>query len=433
MAAKPSQSDVSNFLLVALVGLALSGCASLLAPEISEPIPEAQPAPIYEALFPHYVELCAVSQLRSLEHGDGGVPGHAVLYIKGACKDEQASYPRLRACRNRASRADDPEHGVGVSVNKWFRSVNWVAVPGRKLFFDGNLEAGDRLDQAAFDAALRAAMEAGVFTGVDFHDDSPTHDGSGSLESRVAAGSLVTDFAMRFARTIGCARLPVSAEMVAEIIEYLNDINDEYANGTADYDWSGYSDNCVHLVRNALAAASIWRPISVRAARLRQVFNLAVPANEFVKLAEQGAHGPLADSRAVYRDDEARDALLDFDWLPRRHGALMLVLPVHANNELYDTRYRFFVLENPLTTSMSRKVDSLAEDPRFTQLEPNLRHFREVYAEILTDRDKLIAGGFLPLRSMRYLRPTKRYFRYVERQLAEVDSMLDQLVDAEEP
>jgi len=221
--------------------------------------------------------------------------------------------------------------------------------------------------------------------------------------------------------------------MVAEIIEYLSDINDEYANGTADSDWSGYSDNCVHLVRNTLAAASIWRPISVRATKLRQIFNLAVPANEFLNLAEQGAHGPLADSRAVYRDDEARDSLLDFDWLPRRHGALMLVRPVHANNALYDTRFRLFVLENPLTASRSRKVDALAEDPRFTQLEPNLRHFREVYSEILKDRDKLIAGGFLPLRSMRYLRPTKRYFGYVERQLAEVNGMLGQLADTEAP
>jgi len=188
MAANPTQSDVASFLLVAFVGLAFSGCANLLAPEVSEPIAESQPAPIYEALFPHYVELCAVSQLRSLEYGDGGVPGHAVLYIKGACKDETASYPRLRTCRGRATRADDPEHGVGVSVNKWFRSVNWVAVPGRKLFFDRNLEAGERLDQAAFDAALRASMEAGVFTGVDFHDDAPTRDGLGGLESAWSPG-----------------------------------------------------------------------------------------------------------------------------------------------------------------------------------------------------------------------------------------------------
>ena len=426
-------SDRARYLLVALLGLSFSSCASVIDYKASEPIPEIQPDPVYEALFLNYVELCAVSQLRSLEYGEGGVPGHAVLYIKGACKDEQAPYPRLRPCRRQASKGGDSEHGVGVSVNKWFRSVNWVAVPGRKLFFDGNLEAGERLDQAAFDAALRASIEAGVFNGVDFHDDTPTRDGANSLESRVAAGSLVTDFALRFGRTIGCARLPVTAEMVVEMIEYLNGINDEYANGTADYDWSGYSDNCVHLVRNALAAASIWRPISVRATQLRQIFNLAVPANEFVNLAEHGAHGPLANSRAVYRDDEARDSLLDFDWLPRRHGALMLVLPVHANNALYDTRFRLFVLENLLTSSVSRKVDALAEDPRFTQLEPNLRHFREVYSEILTDRDKLIAGGFLPLRSMRYLRPTKRYFGYVERQLAEVDAMLAELLDAEGP
>jgi hypothetical protein len=43
---------------------------------------------------------------------------------------------------------------------------------------------------------------------------------------------------------------------------------------------------------------------------------------------------------------------------------------------------------------------------------------------MLAERDERIAGGLLPLRSVRYLRPTKLYYRYVEEQLAEVERML---------
>jgi hypothetical protein len=399
------------------------GCARLLAPETREVLPAILPVPAYEALFPYYVELCAVSQFRSLQHGDGGIAGHAVMYLKGACKDEGASHPALRPCRARASKEDDPEHGAGISVNRWFLNANWVAIPGRDLFYEGNLEEGERLDQAAFDRALRASLEADVFEGVALDPAYPTTSGERSLEDFIAHQSLATDFALRFSRAVGCARLPINEEMMGEIIEYLNAINSEYASGTADYNWSGYSDNCVHLLRNSLAAASIWRPRSVATTKLRQLFNVAVPANEVVNLAMLGAFGPLADGREVYRTDEARDALLDFDWLPRRHGALVTRLPVHTPNELYDTRTRIFVLESPFL-GVSRNHRRLEADSRFTSLRANLGHFQEVYGDILRERDEIIAGGFLPLRSIRYLRVSKRYYGYVEDQLGEVEEML---------
>jgi hypothetical protein len=109
---------------------------------------------------------------------------------------------------------------------------------------------------------VRASIEEGVFEGVVLDPGYPTTSSERSLEDFVAHHSLATDFALRFSRSIYCARLPVTAEMMGEIVEYLNAINDEYASGAADYDWSGYSDNCVHLLRNSLSAASIWQPIS---------------------------------------------------------------------------------------------------------------------------------------------------------------------------
>src|SRR5262245_2654730 len=98
----------------------LAGCGLMsrfmLTPE--HIIVERRPDPMYDQLFPYYVELCATSQFRSNEKGFGGVTGHAVMYVKGACKDEQAPFPLLRRCRAIATSVDDPEHGVGISVGR---------------------------------------------------------------------------------------------------------------------------------------------------------------------------------------------------------------------------------------------------------------------------------------------------------------------------
>jgi hypothetical protein len=90
--------------------------------------------------------------------------------------------------------------------------------------------------------------------------------------------------------------------MLDPIIAFLNDKNREYAEGEADYNWSAWADNCSHTMRNALAAANIWSPLSVRTTKIRQIFNLAVPANEFVNLAELMT-GPIPSYREIMPDD----------------------------------------------------------------------------------------------------------------------------------
>jgi hypothetical protein len=121
--------------IVALLTILVSGCGEdgvmsrfMLKPD--RIIVERRPDPVYDQLFPYYVELCATSQFRSKLKGEGGVAGHAVMYIKGGCKDEQAPYPQLRRCRMVATGLDDSEHGAGIRVGSWFRNINWVATPG---------------------------------------------------------------------------------------------------------------------------------------------------------------------------------------------------------------------------------------------------------------------------------------------------------------
>ncbi len=408
----------------------LSGCGDdgIIARFMLKPdhiIIERRPDPAYEKLFPYYVELCATSQFRPKLKGEGGVAGHAVMYIKGACKDERAPYPQLRRCHAVATDLDDPEHGAGVSVGRWFRNVNWVAVPGYELFYQGNLKPGERLTQARFEATMHDAIDKGVYKGVEFHD-YPTAGAQSGLADFVAKEGVGTDFAILFARTAFCARLPMTEPMVDEVIAFLNDKNREYAEGEADYNWSVWADNCVHTLRNALAAANVWSPLSVRAVKFLQIFNLAVPANEFVNLAELGTEGNIDDYRAIQRNGPQRDALHEFGWLPTRQGALLKTLPVHEPNDIYDTSFRLFTLQSPFRMPKTAHAIELLSDDRFVNLRANLRYFQQKYDSILAahnERHDMLAS----VRGTPYRRAERLFYDYIKAQRDEVESMLARL------
>ena len=430
---KPS-SDIFAVVLAGIT-LLLNGCGDdgIMSRFMLKPdhiIVERRPDPIYDQLFPYYVELCATSQFRSKLKGEGGVAGHAVMYIKGACKDQQAAFPQLRQCCVAATELSDPEHGAGVSVGRWFRNVNWVAIPGYDLFYQGNLKLGEPLTQAHFDATVHDVVSKGVYNGVQFHT-SPSTAADASLENFIAEESIGTDLALQFARSVFCARLPITEPMLHEIIDFLNDKNREYAEGAADYKWSVWADNCAHTLRNALAAANIWPPLSVRAVKFRQLFNLAVPANEFVNLAMQGTESDIDDYQEIQHDGPRRDTLHEFHWLPTRHGALLKTLPIHEPNELYDTTFRLFTLQSPFRMGRTQHTIDLLSDDRFVNLGANLHYFHDKYASILAGHDER-HEMLTSVRGTPYRRVERLFYEYVKTQLAEVDSMLVRLSTLED-
>jgi hypothetical protein len=352
------------------------------------------------------------------------------MYIKGACKDEQAAYPQLRRCASAATEVDDPEHGAGISVGRWFRNVNWVATPGYDLFYRGNLKVGERLTEAHFDATVRNAIDKGIYKGVEFHDYPSAGAGSG-LENFIVNEAIGTDFALQFARSVFCSRLPVTEPMLNEVIAFLNDKNREYAEGEADYNWSVWADNCAHTLRNALAAANIWSPLSVRAVKFRQLFNLAVPANEFVNLAELGSEGNIDDYREIQSDGSRRDALHEFHWLPTRHGALLKTLPVHEPNDLYDTTFRLFTLQSPFRMGKTQHAIDLLSDDRFVNLAANLHYFRDKYEAVLASHDER-HDMLTSVRGTPYRRVERLFYEYLKAQRSEVEAMLARLSGLED-
>jgi hypothetical protein len=389
-------------------------------------IVERRPDATYEKLFPYYVELCAASQFRGKVAGTGGVAGHAVMYLKGACKDDDAPFPRLRRCRAVATSLDDPEHGAGISVNRWFKNVNWVAIPGHDLFYAGDLQPDERLTQTRFDAVERDVIARGIYRGVAFQH-YPGADADPDLRGFVRRESIGTDLALQFARSVFCARLPVTEGMLEQVIAFLNDKNREYAEGEANYNWSVWADNCTHTLRNALAAANVWSPLSVRTIKIRQLFNLAVPANEFVNLAELMTQGDLEDYRNILADGPRRDAFHEFHWLPTEPGALLKTLPVHDPNDLYDTKFRLFTLQSPFLMGKTQHAIELLSDPRFVDLDTNLHYFAKRYDTILGGhderRDAMASVRGTPLRRVERL-----YYDYIRAERADVRSTLARIV-----
>jgi hypothetical protein len=407
---------------LALVALTLIGAASsacFLGKQGDRVVPLRLADVEYEAAFPYYAQLCAVSRFHRLGVERGGNAGHAVLYLKGLCRVPDAPYPQVELCPERVDDVDDPRHGVGVSVNAAFQNVNWVAYPGRHLFFNGNLKPGDVLDQAHFERTIDVIVDQGLLRGVEVNESSLTGILPGTLEHRTAESLLGTDTAIRFARSVWCSSLPATRAQMEAIVAHLNEVNRTYATTGQSYVYSLFSDNCVDLLHNTLAAAGVWEPKSQYRLAARKLMNIGIPANEFVRFSERANRFPIERFRKVYADGAMRESLARFGALPARHGALLQSAAVHTPNELYDTSLQMYVVEGP-GKRQTESITEIMNDVRVTDLGANLRWWETRYAWILEEPPQ--RGGWLA--GADYAQVQGAYREYLSEQLADVRRLL---------
>lgn len=374
--------------------IAISGCLVLIMAAVTSGCSPFKPLKIesrehpdfYDDLFPYYVEVCALSRIRPVNGNKGSRAGHAVLHLKGVCQDTDAGFPAIRLCPDGGEGLRNTEAGVGISVNKMFRNVNWVAVPGQDLFFHGELASGERLTEEKRQQVIRRALDLGIFKGVEIHEAYlKSKLPEQSLEEFIAGRSIGTDYALKFGRSNLCLKIPVTRAMAEDMVDYLNMLNRHYFLGGEEYKWGVLFDNCTHTIYNTLASASMMRPRMVRAGRLRQFFNLAVPANAVASLADLASPDPLDDIRRVRRNKKQRQALLKYNWLPMRHGVVLSIIPVHGDNELYEVTapdFETLVLRSRTLKSRTKLLKQAFQDERFTDLAANLAWFEKQYEAI---------------------------------------------------
>ena len=398
----------------------------------------------YNSLFPYSVEVCAVTQFHQLGAKPGGWGGHATLFIDGAEIDPGVGYPRLRLV---AADTDlsDPNSGTGISVNKIFDNVTWVAIPGRDEFFRGGLARGQTLDTNFYEAAIHKATRAGWFAGVGIKD-AVMRQRSAAMrpDEFIVRHSIGTDFALNFARTAYCARLPMSRDAIGKVVAYLNGVNESAReNG---YTWNMYTNNCSHVAHNALAAAGVWDPkvargpgaINVardvasvaRALALSQMSDFSFPANNFVRLYEAGNERPIDDAVAAFRNHDIRRTM-DDGWITTGPGALINTYPIHdpSRNQLFAPGRDPFLFSIPMLWNKAETYTMLTRGapPVVTDLAANLAHYRERYAKTLAHQRSFDeAVGFLHATENRedFRAFYARFYAYIADELKRTDARL---------
>ena len=358
---------------------------------------------VYNSLFPYYVEICAVTQFHQKGAKPGGWGGHATLFVNGAEIDAGAGYPRLRLAET-GTDLSDPDSGTGISVNKIFDNVTWVAIPGRDEFFRGGLAPDRTLDRAFYERAVQTATAAGWFAGITIKDEVMRQRPAAMPAAEfIVRHSIGTDFALNLARTAYCARLPISRDRMGEVIAYLNSGNDSARK--SGYIWNIYTNNCSHVAHNALAAAGVWDPKEARGPgainvtkdvlsvakvlALGRMSDFSFPANNFVRLYEAGNERPINDPLAAFRNHDVRRTLND-GWMSTGPGALIATYPMQgpSRNQIFTPGRDPFLFSVPVFWDKEEKFKRLTRHPPsiVTDLGANLVHFRHRYAKAKANR-----------------------------------------------
>lgn len=343
----------------------------------------------YTSIYPWYAEFCAVSEIDKksgfgAEIVPGGPGGHSVLYLNGVCREKNAGYPVVALC---GSGDPKPGQGVGLSVNDHYANANWIATEGRDFVMHGDLRPGEPVTKASYLRTQAKAKAMGILDGVVFHDEV-FHDQPASM-SRIDFMydmSIATDYAVNLGRDRYCARVPLNREKMARVVNYLNAVNAPYRSGRQVFNWNVLENNCSHLAHNVLAVAGVWPEWPADQPFLIAVFDFPVPKNEFVNLMRRTNDMPIADPAALYEDETARATIPRDGWVATGPGGLAEAERVVLSNEVYDTDLRLIFYDDPPFGHYQQRWDQIFNDPRYTDLRANLRHFSTLYAGVLANQ-----------------------------------------------
>jgi hypothetical protein len=338
--------------------------------------------PAYDDIVPYYAELCALSELRK-KPGFGvplrsGMGGHLLLYLNGVRVNRDSGYPVLEVTPPGPSAG---RHGAAVSANSHYRNANWVAVEDRDFVFRGALAPGEALTRDAYARTQASARARGLLDGIEFHQHFFQDKPPGmSIEDVKYEISVATDYGAQFGRDCYRARVPLDAVRMRRVVDFLNALNEPYRAGRRVYRWRLFNDNCVHMAHNALAAAGFWAPWPTGQSAVLAAFRFPVPKNTLVDLARRANDLPIEDAEAMFADSEARRALTDGGYLPTGPAALTSVAPAIATNDVYDVRrLRLIFYDNPFWGPYRGWFRRILSEPRYWDLNANLRHFAQRY------------------------------------------------------
>ena len=234
------------------------------------------------------------------------------------------------------------------------------------------------------------ARRLGIYDGVEIpRHRLRQHAARNRAETWKYEVSVGTDYGISLGRGRFCARVPVNREQLAAMVAYLNAQNAPYRAREREFEWKLVQDNCIHLAHNALAAAGVWKEWPTGQPLLLAVFDFPVPLNEFVALMRRTDETALLDRQTLHADTPARTALIQFDQLPVRPGAIVESRPPQSPNALYDTDVKLIFYDDP---NLGRSSPLVPDDPPRSG---PLRSARQSSARpgALPDRDRRAAAA----------------------------------------
>ena len=372
----------------------------------------------YEKVFPIYGELCGHTQIKKKEgHGravTGNEFGHGGIYLKGACTDLGAGYPLLRECN-----PGEAQTGAGISTDYAYQSVSWIASPDRHFFYWGDLQPGEKFTWERDLEISSKVIAQGMFTGVTPSELAlKKKPADAPLQAFMLDDNFGTDYAVNLARSSACVRVPLSREMLAEMIEYLNRLNRRaHAEGNP---FSCFGNNCVHTWHNALAAVCFWAPIKTNRIFPLDLLDLAVPFNQVANLIERTGEIPVDDPVALFDDERVREMLLKWGRLPAGPGILLEEHAIFADNEVFQTDATPALLDPLGLGGKAKAYVSALADPALIGLKENLIQWRVRLAKIQAARQQR-KEATLP-RNFEFRAFLIAYDRWVDERLAEISA-----------
>ncbi len=339
----------------------------------------------YEDHFPTYFEYCGAGRWKTTAGEIGGPTGHAFNYVHGLCKDYSQKYPAVIPCSEVSAelKAQYPHEGVGVSLDMNFSNLQWVAIPGRDLLLFGDLPR----KQVSFEDIKdlkKKAIDLRIFEGAILHPKSVKNLTPDSPEylDQVIEASLGTDIAIGWARQLYCVRIPVQQEKLKNLAQYLNQVNVQHKE--KEYKWSMISNNCVHNSINAGHALGINKSIGTDEFILKQLLDLGVPANGYMKYADLA----VLNKKKMGRIESAFKAE---GFSPLQVGSLLMNYDAYPTGDKFTTGDIGFLsiprFGKPGKFLMTPMKNEKHLTPENTDLKVNASVWKETYSKILTQAE----------------------------------------------
>jgi hypothetical protein len=343
----------------------------------------------YDSLYPLYAIECSGTGAQKLSDPKKALDvGHALIYLKGVCRDETVNYPKIRKCYPGEKDLNSPDAGTTLSLDDNFVNTRYIAIDGFSMTMNGAVSEQSALTEENANAAVKALLQSGATRGIQFNAKTESRKPLGmSDEEWVARDLLSTSYAVRFGRSNRCVVMPINETMLDAAVSWVNVQNEPYVTGKTEFKWS-YTNTCAHFTHDVLAAMGIGefvKPYSNTAGEIYAISSVVwkpwhphveLPMNEILSSEEHANDSEIPSAEAMFANANELKAFDRFNRIPTSDGVLIWSTDIHQfDNELYQTIENPILLDVPLFHPRKNKLSSDLANPVKTELATNLKAY----------------------------------------------------------